>query len=877
MKPESWRKAAIGAGVVAVLAGTAYGLSFTSWWQALANDDDGAWQVVGRIDNLATPIGVVVAIIFGLVAAYQGRKTSAPSTATASAEPGTMARKRADDPYEKLLNHEDAAAKLAKRLASGSPGVVVVQGTPGVGKTKLVQAVRKDLQQREMSSRIVWHDALPGEPLRINTLIREIEGPDAPPGSNAGTSLARLNATLERYADTRVVIVIDCAEELLNTNKNNELVDFDLDEAFEAIASRKHHHVTVVLVTQELPRSPAKLDWPSSEPAIQVEKLPFELFNQYLDDLDRNKAFELDTGVREQLYETLRGNLWLAELFHAVLADGDFDAQELTALLSNMHRARIRPFLIGHLYNSLSDLQRSVLRALAAYDVPVDVSSVAKLFDGRDPVTVRNALSELNRRHLVRKGDDLRYYLPQSTAPDWVPAAGISADDEEWTRLLRGAARELGRMQPALTGVEDMHLYDAELRALLKLQWFDEAHEMVEDLDETLREGNCGYRLFEHRIKLSGQLTEPHDEMTNSNALGDLYASNGDFREAGIAYEHALSLGTQLNDDDATMRIRGNMAEMYWRRNLTGDAFRLYAETLAEAERRGDQRVRMGALEGLAKCHRRRGEYVQAMDRARMALSIPLLEDYPRDEREMKFASTRMVHINLRLARWHAEQGERSAARQRLEEAERTVQHRWLDAACLDGWADHHLYSNDFVQARKTAEKAVEKAMQTRDPITLLQARTTLCFAYLKMDDLPGALQEIERAERYRSPGRSLIVLGLHALVGRKRRDVGAAAKLFSDLHEQASIRIGGARNAPGTGDEKDFAAWDLKGFSLCGRRLDDDSKLDDAIAAFRKARKVAGATPGLVARLKELVELLDQCRPGRLRSVLVAFDEFGP
>ncbi|NRQ35401.1 ATP-binding protein [Nonomuraea sp. NN258] len=877
MKPESWRKAAIVAGVVAVLAGTAYGLSFTSWWRALANNDDGAWQMVGRIDNLSTPIGIVIAIAFGLIAAYQGRRTPAPSTATASAEPGAKPRKRADDPYKDLLNHENAAAELANRLASGAPGVVLVQGTPGVGKTELVQAVRKDLQQREPNSRIAWHDALPGEPLRIDTLIKEIEGPDAPPGSGAGASLARLNATLERYAGNRVVIVIDCAEELLNTNKNNELVDFDLDEAFEAIAGRKHHHVTVVLVTQELPRSPAKLDWPDSEPVIQVEKLPADLFNKYLDGLDRDKAFELDADVRERLYETLGGNLWLAELFHAVLAGGGFDARELTDLLSGMHRPGIRPFLIGHLYSGLSDLQRRALRALAAYDVPVDVMRVAKLFDGQDQVTVQNALSELNRRHLVRKGDDRRYYLPQSTAPDWVAAAGISADDEEWTRLLRAAARELGQMQPELTGVEDMHLYDAELRALMRLHWFDEAHEMVEDLDEKLREWNCGYRLFDHRKKLIDQLTEPRDEMTNLNALGDLYAAGGDFREAGIAYEQALSLSTRLDLDDATMRIRSNMAEMSWRRNLTEDAFRLYTETLAEAERRGDQRVRMGALEGLARCHRRRGEYASAMKRARKALSIPLLEDYPGDERAMKFASTRLVQINLRLARWHAELGERPEARKRLAEAERAVQHRWLEAACLDGWADHHLYANDFAQARTTAEKAVEKAMQSRDPTTLLQARTTLCFVHLKLDDLPAAMWQIERAERYRTPGRSLIVLALHALVARKRRDVGAAAKLFGDLHEQASIRITGARNAPGTGDEKDFAAWDLKGFALCGRRLDDDRELDTAIAAFRRARKVAEATPGLVARLKELVVLLDQCRPGRLRSVLDAFDEFGP
>ncbi|MGW3346423.1 hypothetical protein ACWDA3_24190 [Nonomuraea rubra] len=885
MKPESWRNAAIGAGGIALLAWIIFGLSYTPWWQALARNDTGAWDVVDRIADIAAPVSVVVAIIFGVVAMHQNRKMLAqPATGVPAeqAEPVTEApeqAQRADDPYETLVDQKDVVQKLKDRLLSGIGGVVIVQGVPGVGKTKLVDAVRKDLKQQKGIRRVVWHDALPKEPLKLEVLIRDIEGGSSL-RSMAGHPLAHLHMALEEFAADHVVIIIDCAEELLDTSRKNQLVDFDLDEAFEAIvASKDDHHVTLVLVTQVIPASPAGLDWPDSEDPILVEGLPLDFFIGYLTDLDRNNAFKLASlpfGLHTQLRQALRGNLLLAELFHAVLDGGEFSARELIARVSSRQHSQVQQFLLGHLKRNLTDPQRSVLRALAAYDVPVDAASVAKLFDQQRTETVNNTLPVLFRRHLVRRiDDDKRYYLPRSIADDWVPSASDPAY-EEWTTLLRGAARELGHMQPQLNGVDDMPLYHAEIRALMRLQWFDEAHEKIEQLDEIVREWNGGYLLLDHRKDLQELITDPFEKMKNYNALGDLYASDGDFKKADDAYGHALRMSTALKNDTTAMKIRANVAEMHWKRNLTNDAFRLFTETLAEAEQHGDQRVRMGALEGLAMCHRRRGDYGQAISHAEMARSVPLLEAYPQSDQARRFGSTRIVNINLRLARWYAERGDRTKARQQLEMVDEARQ-PWLEASRLDGWADFYLYSH-IEKAIETANKAVAAAMQTRDPVTLLQARTTLCVAYLKKGDLDTAKREIDRAERYRPPGRSLIVLALRALIARAKTDFGSAEKLFGALHDYATVRLDGGQHPPSTGDPEDFTAWDLKGFALCGLRLDDDrSTLDDAVSAFREARRITERTPtpGLVRRWYDLVESLDRYRPGRLRPVLSTLDEF--
>jgi tetratricopeptide (TPR) repeat protein len=265
----------------------------------------------------------------------------------------------------------------------------------------------------------------------------------------------------------------------------------------------------------------------------------------------------------------------------------------------------------------------------------------------------------------------------------------------------------------------------------------------------------------------------------------------------------------------------------------------------------------VAAEAGLADCYRRWGRYGEAMEHGGRALSAA-----------QDLSSPWSVGIAVKLARWRSELNQREEADRLMKVADRAATEHAdpvLRMHYLVGHADLLLDAGHFRRARHIAKQALSKGLELGDPVTVLQARTTLAMAYLELGDIAAARDEIYRASRCRREGRSLAVLALQALIAFRSDPDGDARGLFAELEREARQRQ--------EHNEQDFEAWDFEGLATCGTRVGLAAPLDGAVAAFRHAREHTRA-PGLDVRLKRWLKILKKkATPGQMDDVLAAVD----
>lgn len=786
-----------------------------------------------------------------------------PSHVTVStASSAEHARKAAPE----LVDREDVLGQLRTRLMRGPGGVLVVRGQPGIGKTALVDAVLRELANG--TTRVHQHTVNPLIQLDAGTLTDYIAGDSDPTtGQTGGSSLAGLEAVLQRLGDRRVVVALDSAENLIDPDTGK--LDPDLDKALDLLAGHHEHRVTVVLVTNRDFESATDSPWPHAEEPVLVPRLPEKYFFQYLDSLDpagRTASADFTEETRRELHKRLQGNPRFAELACAVVvfAETALDLPSLTELLLRQNAKDVPAYLARTLFDGLSPVQRHVLQALAIFGTPVPASAVRDMCDDDVAEKAQQALTGLAANRIVRHADGEYSVLPEDSR---MILRDLHQDDAERRRLYRKAARLLIPLRPSEPrGINDLRVHFAELEALVRAGSPGETLDRLKAITKVLREWNCTDRLRKPRELIRDRLTE-FDTMANENALGGIYVALGKFDLADDAYGKALTIAHRNQADEVKVKLYVNLATMYWHQNDTEQALRYYEFARDEARRLDRPMVLMTAFEGIADCHRRRGHYEQAISQAENALAVPGLVDYPDSAEAQRNAITGSVAVALKLARWFGELGRLDDAERLIDVAESTAEGKlndWLTASCLDGRADMLYDQGHYEQAASTAHKAVNQALRLRDGVTLLQARTTLCLAYLRMDRAREAYAEIEAAQGYRRELRSLIVLALYGLAARWKGDRAEALLRFGQLKDEATVRI--------ERDSEDFAAKDFRGLASCGLRMDvRDDDLADAISDFEEARSQTPPTPVLLDRLRFMLAQLEMsCRwPDRLRPVI--------
>jgi tetratricopeptide (TPR) repeat protein len=568
----------------------------------------------------------------------------------------------------------------------------VLHGLRGVGKTAFVDSVLTGLSGEQTNwphQRIHKHDVDPIVPLDLPAFVDLVAGgPDsATPSRQGGSPLVRLEAELRRLGEKRVVVAIDSAENLLGATGK---LGRDLDEACEMLATDREHRVTVLLISRQRPHSPNGGTWPAKP--LLLKGIPNKFCLDYLKRLNRDGRMDpasLHEKQREDLWAKLGENPRLAELAHAVLtADKTrHDFGSLTNLLLEQDTDTVPTFLTDLLIGSPGSTQQQVVEALAVFTLPVPQSAVAALVE--DKGLVGPALTALVINQVVFRAGD-RYFLPPD---DRKLVLDRMTDNTRQSNLYFAAASQLTDLRnDHPRRIDDLRVHFAELDALLKAGAAPSAYNMIEFIRRILREWNCTYHLFEHRVAVRGQLDDSHLEMANENAIAEIHATRGEFEEASDVFGKALEIARTRRDDAATMRIHANLAKMYWARNDIHRALGYYELALDKAELLADLRVRMGALEGIADCRRRRGEYNEAIRLAQDALAVPELDEDERTPQEQAFATTRSVAVALKLARWHGELKEPDHARRYLDYAKNTIIERSADSlwASLSGRAGRH-------------------------------------------------------------------------------------------------------------------------------------------------------------------------------------------
>lgn len=783
--------------------------------------------------------------------------------ATKSVVPTRPAAAEASSPIrDRKVERRD----LRDRLVAGSRGVSILRGIRGVGKTKLLDVVLHDVASADASPRVLRHDANSVTGLDVGTLIDYLDGTPEGTGPRPGrSSLVRLENVLHRLGDSPVVVAVDSAENLL-TRESNTVADPQLDRALEMLATKEGHAVTVLLVSQEKPKSSTSSTWPTAVPAVQLDSLPRDDFFAHLASMDHHGRLDAALLTREQLtslYEVVDGNPRLAELIHAVVVgDAGYDLPRLATFLSEQRTPDVFGQLLHLLLVSTTDVRRAVLRVLAAFDTPVRIDAVARVADGHDHTVVGNALSALVVERIVYRAGD-RYYLPSADSR-LIMSTVPGPTREALYYSAAGVLRKLAPPEPR--SVDDLRPRLAELQALLNTRDYHAAHDVIVDVDPHLRRWNCRQLVLKQRKEVKGRIGDEHDELENLNALADILLSLRAFSEADRVFGEALSAVAGWEDDVRAMKLHCTFASMYWHQGETTMALAKYESVRDQAQRIDHPETSALALEGIANCLRRKGRHEDAIREGKRALAEYARADFPDFPTVKQDAMLRRVIIALKLARWHGELGRDTEAERFVALARTIVDSRSDDrlrSAYLVELADLHLDGGRLDRAEELAHEAVDIAMRHHDEVTLVQARTTLSFCYLRRSARPEAWREIELAELQRVDGRSLIVLALSALAAHQQGDRATAENRFRRLLTDATNRM--------TKDSEDFAAHDLVGYAICGLHLGAGHDLSRALKAFDAARKHTKQAHVLIKRMRFLLGELEA--PHHLRPVLEAFD----
>lgn len=774
---------------------------------------------------------------------------------------------RSSIPGTDLLGREDQFRKLRARLSRGPYGMVLVRGLPGMGKTKLVDVTLAGIEVADGAEPTSVHRylALPDRSLDLRTLIDMING-EAVPATYAGgmSSLVRLEAVLASLGRTPVIVAVDSAENLLDP-ENRVMVDPDLDEAFEMLSVEQGHQVSVILATQTAPISADELSWPDVDDSIVVGRVSEEKFLAYLQQMDTRGVLDLadlSPERRRLLWERLQGNPRLAELTFAVVCEAA--VSDLASLVDELPAPKgdaVAAHLTRLLIHELRPLRLGVLRGLAAFGTPVPSEAVAALLSpARKTGEVKQALKVLEREHVCRKAGDELFFLPATDAAHFLQ----SMTKKEKRALLYRAAMVLdSRQEPHPKTVDDLRIHFAELTALIAAGQFGAAHELIRDIDEVLRTWNCSHLLLRQRLAVRGKLGRDDAERSNHNAIGGIHLTMGRLKEADEAYGAALALTRTDAKPTVEAALHNNLGLLQLAAYRTDRAQLEFTFARRAAIEAGDVEGHVGALEGLADCHRHHGQYdeatayaVEAEDRARAETG-----DLP----------VRRLALSLKLSAWHAERAQLPAAIEWMARAEKiatTHADESFLAMFLQGQADlllaEHLEAGLVEPAVQRAHEAVDRAIGLQNPFILQRARITLCVAHLRLGDIDQAAWQIRRANYYRRPRRPLTVFALLALVSRLT-EPRRAAKRFDRLRRAADERI--------SNDVEDFSAWDFLGFARCADAVDGRAGLAPAMEAFRMGGedRTHPQAPGLTARMTFMLRMLDSSGtvPGSLQPVI--------
>ncbi|MEU7918965.1 tetratricopeptide repeat protein [Micromonospora zamorensis] len=833
-----------------------------AWWATLTGVNEGSFlRFLDLGDKMASILSLLVGVAALLLAVAQARRSGTgpgpPATLTEQAR--QVAGFFVDRRLERL--------RLRWALHDRRSRLILVHGPPGVGKTELVRQV---LIKAGIGHN--WHLVTPAFSPGVDTIVREFDAVSGPRGDAIShpdeSPIGRLEVALRSHVTRRHVIVIDSVERLLDADR--QLIDLSFDEALDLITSGPGHRVKVVLVTERLPVA-AGGRWVGKARQIAVDGLPLEHFRTFVAESahDRtNLLASLDDRKLAEVCRDLGGRPRLAQLFDAIV-ESDHHRTALT-LAAELHNWAARAGSVDGVGDRLrsemaaafrSD-RRRIYRAVAAFGAPVDAATVTALVnEGRDrddqldTGDVRDELVELSRHaiHADRAGR-LFFLAPAEARRVLAWEAGDGLEKIGAIRqLLENAAEALRRRRNAdLHGDwADPQAWLAEVDAWLRADMPVPAFRSIEEIDSGARTGSPMMLFRAARQRIADRI-EPTDQAANYNALGYLFRASGDYRSAHDAYGSALA---GIPDDQPAWKaaVYVNRADLLWAQGYVDRAFNDFESALRLAP--VNPSVVARALSGKARCRRREGKFAEAED-----LLVNALRRAGGQPRETVPIAVRLVRLYVETEQWQEAEPLISRIRESTERDDSSA----LRAAYLDTLADLRLARGQWDEALRAARDAVGLALPVHDPVTALQARSTICVIRMHQGKFEQAAREAMLARRY-SGSDALIVIALQGVALRRMSRPDEARRAFDELLRQADMRT--------RRSNRDFAAWALLGIARCAVALKPGTgSLDAAVAAFTHAQHPqAEPAPAITRLMLFLVETMavDDDERQLLRPVL--------
>jgi tetratricopeptide (TPR) repeat protein len=739
-------------------------------------------------------------------------------------------------------SHESSAANLIERtdaravraaLREMEPGVLIVSGPAGVGKTTMVRTELERLlrDEADTSDQIFVHYHLGRVGSALGTTI--LTGDDRPKRRRADAAGSIRQAIDKAITDTngvRAIIVIDAADHLQDP-VSHRLIDLDLEDVFERLYDRRNRHrIKVLLICREPPQASPDKSWLLLARHVRLDRgLTLEQFAEFLRHLDRDN----DLGIRTTSDHTIttthrvtRGLPRLAELIHLSGARGYAPLSEVARALSRVPVAQVPMVVFNHVIDSLDAPTSQVLAAVAAFGTPIDEAAIRELLPSTyGKRRVEGILQWLVRRHVVDTAAGL-FYVRE---PD---RELVLQAQEGWIDLLKGAARVLaGRAPDNPSRLEDLDARLGEIAILLTAGLHIQAFTRMEDLEPRLARFNRRDLLLSQRLRIHGHLSR-RNEAINTNALGLIYLDKRRLRDARFAFEQAV----MLSKDERSNRLQatGNLAHTLFRLHETATAERHFETLRAEASDPFDPEALMLALRGLADCCERRGAYERAfelLDQA-AALSEP--------------GPIETLRQSLKRARSLMELNRDAEAYELIQQAAQEPQIR---ADHLVALATYQIDHDEHATGIRTSTEAAVLALRDGDRDLRRQAQTALAVAHLANRDYKEASAAISSPAKTRDTHVELSTLAVQG-VSRFTLDSTAARSDFVQLLDEARARL--------QLDPQDFVMFDFVGLAQCGLHLSRGDSLDRARSAFEKAGEL-GRPPGLPRRLIRLLRALQE------------------
>lgn len=734
---------------------------------------------------------------------------------------------------------------------------VVLEGRDGMGKTAIAAEVLPRLREREEPGIDVFDylSARGYRPVNAAAVIQDLAlaHPDEEMRRGLGERLQsadlswveKLDLVLNELVDTRVLIVIDNAEDLLDET-SGAIRDGALRDLIQDLCRRDDHAVQLLLVTSRSP-DPLFRGRGVDDSLVLREGLPVTEMAAFLTSLAGGDAVS-SAFMRTQsdrLYELTAGRPRTLELVYATLTRGhEGTLVDVLDAMRGVAPEDAAEILLDRLEGHLSHAEMLVLRAISIFGRPVPASAISHLLEPYLPsstAAVPSVVAELAQRRLVRSDADL-YYLPPAEA-DHVRGQirpGVAADRDRTppslTRiaLLHRAADYFAAEaeRTYVSRVEHLGLHFSEIDLRVRGGEYDKALEAMDALDnDYLERWGHSDALTQWRRAIDTKLTNPYDRIRNLEQMAAAKGQQDEFNEQIRLLQRAIRLNATSGESDAEydLDLRVNLAGARWDNWHITKARAEYSACLNMAHESDSLVDEAISHLGLGLCLVETGDFREAARHYQDGLAIT--------ERAAPADGMRVTQAELLLGRGMVELYQGSAveaigsftrSRALAEELDDVL----LAAQAMDAEALARFHLDPDGDALALAMRAVNIGMRSGVAQVSHAAIQTLVRIHLQKNDIPAAYTAVNAGARIRSDRRSIDILALRGIVGLRLDQTDFARSQFVDAHLKSKELLHREKNAYQILETNGLV---LAGLVLCGER----EHLKGAEKAYRDARDI--------------------------------------